>query len=1690
MGYRYYRGRRRNGDLALAGPGERGSPPGAASSSPSSKKYTLPLLALLAAAALGMWLLLPGGALHAQDNGPIKYEENGTRSVATFTGPDPEGRPVYWSLLENLDGSPEIDGTALVATDFEDYGDFSISADGVLTFNIPPDREVPDDEGTNNEYKIVVVASDDAPGAGTTDDSIQMGYRKVVIEVTGVDEPGTITLSSRQPQTSVALTATLTDPEVSNPTVTWKWEKSQDMSSGWELVRGTESAYTPVKADEGYYLRVSATYEDGDGNELTVRAVSAARVRAAPGTTDTAATFPTGSDARSVDENSPVGTNVGKPVAATDTSDDVLTYSLSGDDDDRYVIDPVSGQITVGPRANLNHETNETDSVTVSVLEAGKTAAVTQAVTITVKDVNEAPMVTGGVTMREIAEYDADTADADKATETTRATTVSTYTAGDPEESTALKWSKKGADADLFSIGETGVLTFKKVPSYEDPKDAGGDNTYNVTVVVTDDGVDADGENKMTAERAVVIKVTNLEEAGTVTLSAQQPKSGVELTAGVTDLDGGVDMAGVKWTWERDDDREDLEENAGMEEVIKGATSATYTPTDDDVGKYLRAIATYTDNKGKDRAMATSMHVVLARGDHEPEFADDETGKRKIPEGTKAVTADDTTAADDSGGADNVGAPVAATDGDEDDILTYSLGGPDASKFRVRQDNPGTTDVNEGGQIEVADGTKLDHETKSTYMVTVIVRDPGGLSASIDVTITVTDVNEPPTLSGSGRDCEENSAEDGYDCKYEENGTRSVATFTGPDPEGRPVYWSLLENLDGSPEIDGTALVATDFEDYGDFSISADGVLTFNIPPDREVPDDEGTNNEYKIVVVASDDAPGAGTTDDSIQMGYRKVVIEVTGVDEPGTITLSSRQPQTSVALTATLTDPEVSNPTVTWKWEKSRSRSSGWSLANAEATTESAYTPVKADEGYYLRVSATYEDGDGNELTVRAVSAARVRATPSETSADATFPTGSDARSVDENSPVGTNVGKPVAATDTSGDVLTYSLTANAGGFRIDPVTGQITVGPRTVMDHETTASHSVTVTVTEADGDPVTQAVTITVKDVNEAPMVTGGVTMREIAEYDADTADADKATETTRATTVSTYTAGDPEESTALKWSKKGADADLFSIGETGVLTFKKVPSYEDPKDAGGDNTYNVTVVVTDDGVDADGENKMTAERAVVIKVTNLEEAGTVTLSAQQPKSGVELTAGVTDLDGGVDMAGVKWTWERDDDREDLEENAGMEEVIKGATSATYTPTDDDVGKYLRAIATYTDNKGKDRAMATSMHVVLARGDHEPEFADDETGKRKIPEGTKAVTADDTTAADDSGGADNVGAPVAATDGDEDDILTYSLGGPDASKFRVRQDNPGTTDVNEGGQIEVADGTKLDHETKSTYMVTVIVRDPGGLSASIDVTITVTDVNEPPEIMLGGLAISGLTSVSHEENDSAAVGTYTVAGPDAATATWTLEGDDGGDFVLEGSGTSRMLKFASLPDYENAADADADNIYMVTVKADDGTYEDTHEVTVMVMNVEEAGTLTLSSSRPAVGVELTAMLTDLDGMVSGEIWQWARGNDDGTYTDIPGATSASYTPVAEDGGKHLRVTVEYTDGYDSGNTEMKISDNVVTAGDPLVVRYDANNNGMVDKDEVIRAINEYLFEEGDDPPSKDDVVKLINCYLFGC
>ena len=183
---------------------------------------------------------------------------------------------------------------------------------------------------------------------------------------------------------------------------------------------------------------------------------------------------------------------------------------------------------------------------------------------------------------------------------------------------------------------------------------------------------------------------------------------------------------------------------------------------------------------------------------------------------------------------------------------------------------------------------------------------------------------------------------------------------------------------------------------------------------------------------------------------------------------------------------------------------------------------------------------------------------------------------------------------------------------------------------------------------------------------------------------------------------------------------------------------------------------------------------------------------------------------------------------------------------------------------------------------------------------------------------------------------------------------------------------------------------------------------------------------------------------------------------------------------------------ALDYETNDTYTVTVTATDPDGESgAVSVTIMVTNVDEDGMVTLSSQAPVEGTALTAALTDDDGEITGmTTWQWASSDAmEGTFTPIEEeATSDSYTPVADDVGKYLRATAMYTDGHGPSKSEMAMSANVVTAADardPLLVEYDPDGDGVIEKADMRLAVADYF---GQQPTlTKADMRRLVAIYF---
>ncbi len=202
------------------------------------------------------------------------------------------------------------------------------------------------------------------------------------------------------------------------------------------------------------------------------------------------------------------------------------------------------------------------------------------------------------------------------------------------------------------------------------------------------------------------------------------------------------------------------------------------------------------------------------------------------------------------------------------------------------------------------------------------------------------------------------------------------------------------------------------------------------------------------------------------------------------------------------------------------------------------------------------------------------------------------------------------------------TYALATGTGdtdnsSFRISGTALQLIAS----ADYETKTSYSVRVKV---DGvmPAVAKQFTITVTDVNDAPVFAGGAT---VAVSYAENATAEVAR--------ADATDGDAGQTIALTLS--GDDAGLFSIIPAGVLTFKMAPDFEMPTDTGADNVYEVTITATDNGTPV-----LTATQALTITVTDMNDnvpvfaEGTVaTVSYAENDTTAVTTVIATDADAG-------------------------------------------------------------------------------------------------------------------------------------------------------------------------------------------------------------------------------------------------------------------------------------------------------------------------------------------------------------------------------------------------------------------------------------------------------------------------
>ena len=1496
-----------------------------------------------------------------------------------------EGSSAIRSVAENTGSGVDI-GTTVAATDAdEDTLTYNLSGTDASVFSIDSTTgqlrtSATLDHETKDTYTVTITVSDGNGGSATI---------TVTINITDVDErpdntapvftEGSSATRSVAENTGsgVDIGTTVSATDADDDTLAYSLSGTDASVFSIDSSSGQLRTSAPLDHETKDTYTVTITVSDRNGGSATITVtINITDVDERPD--NTAPVFTEGSSAtRSVAENTGSGVDIGTAVSATDDDNDTLAWTLGGTDGAAFSIDSTTGQLRTS--ATLDHETKDTYTVTITVSDGnGGTATIT--VTINITNVDEIPVnndpvfIEGSSATRSIAENTGSGVD------------IGTAVSATDDDNDTLAWTLGGTDGAAFSIDSTTGQLRTSASLDHETKD-----TYTVTITVSDG-------NGGSATITVTIDVTNVNEApvftdGTSTSRtiAENVPAGINIGNSVvaTDVDGdtlaytlgGTDAASF-----------DIESTTGQ---LK-----TKAPLDFETESSYTVSVSVSDGKGGTDSITVTVTVTDL----------DETPSNNPPvftEGDDPVTR---SVAENTASGTNIGAAVSATDADSN-TLAYLLSGDDASSFSIDADT---------GQLKT--GVALNYETKASYTVTITVSD-GSLTDTINVTISVTNANDPPVFN-KGLSTTLSIAEN-------TDATNIGDAFTATDEDGNTLTYSLHT-----------------FNDVTPFRIdTSNGQLRTLRPLDYE-------ETPSYTVTIAVDDGKG-GFDEIEVTINVTDVVENVAPVFTEGDNAAREVAENTgsgvNIGTPVAATDVDDGD-TLTYSLGGDDASSFSINTSNGQLRTHAALD-YETKDTYSVTITVDDNNGGSAEIVVT------ISVTDVDENRAPVFTDGqSTDREVAENTGAGVNIGTAVSATDADDDTLTYSLGGDdAESFSINTSNGQL----RTLaaLDYETKDTYSVSITVDDNNGGSAEIAVTISVTDVDEnrAPVFTDGdSTTREVAEN------------TASGVNISTAVGATDADDDTLTYSLGGDDAESFSINTSnGQLRTLAALDYE-TKD-----TYSVSITVDDD-------NGGSAEIAVTINVTDVNEnrapvfsdgVSTTREVAENTSSGVNIDTpvGATDADddtltyslGGDDAESFSINTSNgqlrthaalDYETKDTysvtitvdDDNGGSAEIVVtisvtdvnenrapvfsdgvsttrevaentssgvnigtavGATDAdddtlTYSLGGDDAESFsintsngqLRTHAaldyetkdtysvtiTVDDNNGGSAEIAVTISVTDVDENRAPVFTDGDSTTREVAENTASGV--------------NISTAVGATDAD-DDTLTYSLGGDDAESFSINTSN---------GQLRTH--AALDYETKDTYSVTITVDDNNGGSAEIAVTINVTDVNEnrAPVFTEGN---STTRSVAENTATGINIGVAVVAtDADNNTLTYTLGGTDAASFSIENS-TGQLKTSASL-DYETK------NAYSVTITVSDGDLTDVINVNINIRNANDAPVFTEGDTTTRTIAENTAAGVNIGNPVSA-----TDADDDTLIYELVGTDGLSFAIDPTNGQLKTKAALDY-------------------------------------------------------------------------
>ena len=1422
---------------------------------------------------------------------PTTYRENGTSTIYTFRASDPQsGTTITWSLT----------GT--------DGGDFTIDRDssgrGVLAFASPPDFESPADADRDNTYELAVVATDDEGNTDKVD---------FTIAVTNHNEGVEPSISTRRPpstyrenNTSAVYTFRASDPQ-RGTTIRWSvtgndggaFTITPDSSGRGVLTFNSPPDFeSPADSDRDNAYELTVVAADGDGNSDRVAfAITVTDVNEPPVVTLN------GTATATVPENTSDTQVLARFTARDPENPNAVIYrwSTSGRDGGDFVISALGElRFRSSPDFERPADSNRDNvyEVTIRASDGRTYGMLEDPLSVTVTEVNEAPVIT----TKSRTEF---------SLRENSTSTLYTYRATDQDNNDIIRWSVEGADGEDFAI-YNGILTFRRLPDLENPVDADKDNVYEITVVASDQAGLRDTVN-------AVITITDQSEGPVIagrtsyTVAENYDIARALGSYTATDAKDGRTVT-PQWSLAGRDSGDFVIDR------VSGALSFRNTPDYDRPADSNRDNVYEVTVRGHDSRAYGNLNVKVTVTNINEEAP--------VITGRNSHTVRENTTSSIY--------TYRATDSDLNDTITWSTGGADGHLFQVS--DRGELSFREAPDFE----TPRDADQDNEYALEVVATDGEGLRGTLSVTVTVTELNEGPVVSGTAT------------FTVNENQDLSGATYTARDPEATGgVTTTITWSVSG--------------RDGGDFTIEREtGALTFRTPPDYERPADSNRDNEYEVTVRAYD-GRNYGTLDVTVTVLAVNEGPEITGRN-----TFSYRENGTSALYTYRATDPEGDDFT----WHLGGLDANDFEISEGGVLTFASPPNFDSPAGsgtdgneYLVTVQARDDQGNTGEFPLTV--------TVTDRNEGATV-SGRTEIAVQENRDPSL-VLATYTASDPEGQAITrWSLGgSDSGDFSISE-DRELTF--RNTPDYDRPADsnrdNEYRVTVRAYDGRAYGNLdVTITVSNQNEHDPVIRSGSSTSFSYREENTS------------ALYTYSATDQDKDDVITWTMAGTDGHLFELDERNALTFSEPPDYEDPRDAGRDNEYELAVVATDSGGLSDRLD-------VTVAVTAVDEGPeitgttTYTVAEGQELTGATFTARDPE-DPTIDV--TNWRTSGTD---------GGDFTISQDGELSFRRTPD----YERPADSNRDNvylvtvQASDGRNYGSLDVTVT--------VTDQNESNPVVSGRDTLSVRENTT--------STLYTYSARDMDRGAEISWAVRGSDDDDFTI-SDEGGLSFSSNPDHEQPADS-----DSDNVYEITVAASD-GSNEGVLDVTVTVTAVNEGPEI-------AGSDTLVVSENHEAVLATYSGSDPEDAVAEitlWSVTGRDGGDFTINELGE---LTFRNPPDYERPADSNRDNEYEVTVRASDGQVYGTYEVAVNVEAVDEVPELR-RGSRDAFSYRengtsslYTYRATDPEGA---EI-AWSVSGTDGENFEMSASGVLSFKalpdyddPADEDENNEYEVTVVATD-----------------------------------------------------------------------